>query len=120
MLEAKVRAEQALREMASRPERIKPSRIYGLLQPLPIEALLYMMTRTARESIRKAVSLYITKLRSVEISVTGSDLMAMGYPRGPRYREIFSRVLEARLDGAVRDLNSEKEWISSHFPLGSH
>ncbi len=120
MLEAKVRAEQALREMASRLERIKPSRIYGLLQPLPIEALLYMMTRTARESIRKAVSLYITKLRSVEISVTGSDLMAMGYPRGPRYREIFSRVLDARLDGVVRDLNSEKEWISNHFPFGSH
>jgi len=120
MLDFKVQAEQALREMAMRPERLRPSRVFALLHPLPIEALLYLMTRTPRESVRKAVSLYITRLRSVAISVTGSDLRDMGYAQGPLYREIFRQVLDARLDEKVHDLATEKAWIAQHFPRGSH
>jgi tRNA nucleotidyltransferase (CCA-adding enzyme) len=120
ILVLKGQAEQALRKLSIRPHRPRPSRIYGLLHPLPVEILLYVMTKTPRETVRKAVSLYITRLRSVRISVSGEDLMDMGYPRGPGYREIFQRVMNARLDGQVNDLATEKEWISRHFPVESH
>jgi len=43
-----------------------------------------------------------------------------GYPPGPLYREIFSRVLDARLDGLVHSPADEIEWISRHFPPASH
>jgi len=120
IIKLKVDAEQALKEMAVRPQRLKPSRIYSILKPLPVEVLLYIMTKTSRETIRKAVSLYITQLRSVQINVTGRDLMEMGYPRGPLYREIFLRVMNARLDGVIQGPDGEKEWISRHFPRPSH
>jgi tRNA nucleotidyltransferase (CCA-adding enzyme) len=74
------------------------------------------MTKTSREKARKAISLYITKLRSVRVSVTGKDLAEMGYEPGPQYREILEKVMDARLNGLVTDRNTEKEWIVRYFP----
>jgi len=120
VLGLKLQAEEALREMAFRKARLKPSRIYRLLNPLPVEVLLYVMTKTSRESVRKAVSLYITRLRSVKVSVTGRDLKQMGFAEGPLYREILSRVLDARLDGVIAEPAGEKEWISRVFAPACH
>jgi tRNA nucleotidyltransferase (CCA-adding enzyme) len=117
VLRAKGEGEKVLKEMAIGRRDLKPGHIYRLLHPLPIEVLLYLMTKTSREKTRKAISLYITKLRSVTISVTGRDLAEMGYEPGPRYREILDNVLDAKLNGLVTDRNTEKEWIVRQFPL---
>ena len=122
---AKGEGEQALKQMAVGPRDLKPGQIYQLLHPLPIEVLLYLMTKTSREKTRKSISLYITKLRSVEIAVTGKDLSEMGYEPGPHYKEILEKVMDARLNGLVTDRDTEREWIVRHFPLhnsptGSH
>jgi tRNA nucleotidyltransferase (CCA-adding enzyme) len=122
---AKGEGEQALKQMAVGPRDLKPGQIYQLLHPLPIEVLLYLMTKTSREQTRKSISLYITKLRSVKIAVTGKDLSEMGYEPGPHYKEILEKVMDARLNGFVTDRDTEREWIVRHFPLhnsptGSH
>lgn len=115
-LEAKREAEKVLKRMAATSRKLKPSEIYHLLHPLPIEALLFIMTKTSREKNRKAVSSYITKLRSTKISVTGKDLVKMGYTEGPQFREIMKQVLDARLNGLVTDRTSETVWVDRHFP----
>ncbi len=117
VLKAKGEGENVLKRMAMRPKGLNPGRIYRWLHPLPIEVLLYMMTKTGREKTRQAISLYITKLRSVKVSVTGRDLEEMGYEPGPRYREILEKVLDAKLNGLVTDLDTEKEWIARNFPI---
>jgi tRNA nucleotidyltransferase (CCA-adding enzyme) len=116
ILAAKAEGENVLRKMARGARDLRPVTIYRWLHPLPIEVLLYLMSRTSREKSRKAISLYITTLRSVRVSVTGKDLAEMGYKPGPQYREILDRVMDARLDGQVRDLDTEREWIASNFP----
>jgi len=116
ILKAKGEGENVLREMAVGPSVLNPGRIYHWLQPLPIEVLLFLMTKTSREKARKAISLYITKLRSVTVSVTGKNLEEMGYAPGPQYREIFEKVMDARLNGLVTDRDTEKAWILRHFP----
>ena len=125
VLRAKGEGENALKKMAVGPSDLDPGQVYHWLQPLPIEVLLFLMTKTSREKTRKAISLYITKLRSVEVSVTGKDLAEMGYAPGPQYREILEKVMDARLNGLVTDLDTEREWIVRHFPAkggppGSH
>jgi tRNA nucleotidyltransferase (CCA-adding enzyme) len=113
---AKEGGERALKGMAAGPGDPTPGRVYQWLHPLPIEVLLYMMTKTSREKTRKAISLYITKLRSVTVSITGRDLSEMGYEPGPQYREILEKLKDAKLDGLVTDRNTEKAWILEHFP----
>ncbi len=115
-LKAKGEGEKVLKRMAVGPKDLTPGQIYQWLRPLPVEVLLYMMTKTTRDRTRKSISLYITKLRSVRLSVTGKDLEAMGYSPGPRYREILDKVMDAKLNGLVTDLETEKEWILRHFP----
>ena len=125
VLAAKGQGERVLKQMAIEPRNLKPGRVYHLLRPLPIEVLLYLMTKTSKEKTRKAISLYITKLRSVKISVTGEDLLEMGYRPGPQYKEILDKVMDARLNGLVTDRNTERQWILRHYPRrdsrpGSH
>ena len=88
-----------------------------MLEPLPIEVLLYLMTKTTRERSRKAISYFITKLRHIKSSISGQDLMNMGYAPGPQYKKILEEVLDAKIDGIVIDRESEKVWIAKHFPL---
>jgi tRNA nucleotidyltransferase (CCA-adding enzyme) len=116
VLKAKGEGENVLKQMVLGPSDLNPGRIYHWLYPLPIEVLLFLMTKTSREKARKAISLYITKLRSVRVSVTGKDLAEMGYEPGPQYREILEKVMDARLNGLVTDRDTEKEWIVRHFP----
>lgn len=116
-MEEKAEAEKVLRQFAAGRVDPKPSQVYRRLYLFSIEVLLYMMAKTGRESTRKAISLYITRLRSVRSSVTGKDLKDFGYSPGPVYREILDKVLDARLNGEVTDRQSEIEWIRRKFPL---
>jgi tRNA nucleotidyltransferase (CCA-adding enzyme) len=118
-MDEKAEAEKVLRQFAASRGEPKPSQIYRRLNPFSIEVLLYMMAKTGREATRKAISLYITRLRSTRCSVTGRDLKDLGYPPGPVYREILDKSLDARLNGDVSDRQSEIEWILRKFPLKS-
>ncbi|MEW6444098.1 MAG: CBS domain-containing protein [bacterium] len=110
-------ADKVLRHFAASRSDPRPSQIYRRMAPLSIEALLFMMAKTGREATRKAVSLYITQLRNVKTSITGTDLRQLGYPSGPLYREILDKVLDARLNGEVTDRDSEIKWVRRRFPL---
>ena len=115
-LKAKSGAEKILKKMAVGNSDLKPSTVYRMLEPLPVEVLLYLMTKTTRERSRKAISNFITKLRHIKASLSGQDLMEMGYAPGPQYKKILEAVLNARIDGAVVDKATEKAWVANHFP----
>ena len=51
--------------------------------------------------------LYLTRLRTVKVLLTGEDLKKMGIPPGPRYKEILAELLDAKLDGLVRNREEE-------------
>ena len=79
---------------------LPPSRVYDLLMPLDIEAILLMMAKAKQERAKKYISLYLTHLRDVKVTLTGDDLKKMGIPPGPRYRKILAELLDAKLDGS--------------------
>jgi tRNA nucleotidyltransferase (CCA-adding enzyme) len=89
---------------------LPPSRVYDLLAPLETEALLLMMAKAKQEAAKKYISLYLTHLRNVKIMLTGDDLKALGIPPGPRYKEILAELLDAKLDGLVRNRGEEVEF----------
>lgn len=77
----------------------KPSELYFIFEQIPIEGILYIMAKSPKDSVKKYISAYITKLRDIKIDVTGADLQEMGIPSGPRYNEILRAILTAKVDG---------------------
>jgi poly(A) polymerase len=48
--------------------------------------------------------------------LTGHDLLAMGYPSGPRFREILSAVEDAQLEGRLATREQAIEFLHREFP----
>jgi len=99
-----------LDEMIQRVKRKRPlpqSELYRWLRELPVETMLHMMARSNRDEIRRQISTYFTHLSTVHPMITGNDLKKLGIPKGPVYRAILDRVLDARLDGSVASREDE-------------
>ncbi|MGC8658201.1 MAG: hypothetical protein ACP5U1_03930, partial [Desulfomonilaceae bacterium] len=105
--------------LLDRQKLIKPSEIFVTLNRLSMESLLFMMSKTSEEQSRRSISEFITKLRHVRPAITGKDLKEMGYPPGPIFGSILNSLREARLDGFVRNLDEEKKFVKTFFPLES-
>ena len=49
--------------------------------------------------------------------ITGDDLIVLGYPPGPRFKEILSAAEDAQLEGRVQSPEEAREFVRSEFPL---
>jgi tRNA nucleotidyltransferase (CCA-adding enzyme) len=92
---------------------LSSSRVYDLLRTLDIETILLMMAKAKKEQARKYISLYLTHLRDQKITLTGEDLKNMGIPPGPRYRKLLTELLDAKLDGVVKNRDEELAFVKS-------
>lgn len=98
-LSMREKVRSAIKELKSLLEGgLIKSALHALLSPIPLEGILYMMARTENEEARKAISLYLTKLRDMKSDISGLDLMALGAAPGPVFGEILRKILEAKLD----------------------
>ena len=59
------------------------------------------MARSRREVMRKNISQYLTRLRSQELLMDGSDLKTLGLRNGPGFTAILRQVRAAAIDGAA-------------------
>ncbi|UCC66938.1 MAG: CBS domain-containing protein [Deltaproteobacteria bacterium] len=98
-----------------RRRRMKPREIYSLFKPLPIEVLLYMMAKTEEKEVKKAISLFFTKLKDMKVSLRGKDLQELGIQPGPVYREILNSLLLARLEGKVKTKGDEIRYVRANY-----
>ena len=49
--------------------------------------------------------------------ITGDDLIAAGYPPGPRFKEILSQVEDGQLEGRLQSKEGALEYVMREFPL---
>ncbi|MBI4962630.1 MAG: CBS domain-containing protein [Desulfomonile tiedjei] len=95
----------------------RPSQIVAQLRRFSMEALLFMMAKSAREQTRMALADYINTLRYVKPLLRGQDLIGMGYSPGPVFTSILRATRNARLDGKIVTEEDEREFIRKTFPL---
>jgi tRNA nucleotidyltransferase (CCA-adding enzyme) len=110
---------ETMQKRAVRGPEVKRSEIYHWLAGLPVELLLYMMSRTESDRVKKFISLYFTQLMNIRCSVTGRDLQELGVPPGPQYREILDQVLDARLNDLLESRDDELGYIRRLLKGGS-
>jgi tRNA nucleotidyltransferase (CCA-adding enzyme) len=61
------------------------------------------------------MSSYITRLRLVRPLIGGGELIQMGFEPGPVFREILTRLLDARLDGKVKTRSDEVAFVKTNW-----
>lgn len=86
---------------------LAPSALYHRLEELSVPVLVYLGVVAAHPADRRALIRYWQELRPVQLSVSGTDLRRLGLPPGPRYGQILSAVLDARLNGEVTTPDQE-------------
>lgn len=92
-----------------------PSEIYRILDPLMLETLLFMMAMSANDTIRRYISLFITRLKAIRVEVTGDDLRSLGIEPGEIFSVILNDLLLQRLDGKVTDRGSELFYVRKTY-----
>ena len=93
---------------------VKNSTLYKRLSGFRTELILCMMAATKKVAVKRSISRYFTHLRYIHPSVRGKDLVKMGIPPGPIYREILQAVLDAKLNGDVKSKTDELEFVRNY------
>lgn len=88
-------------------KKIKPSRIFGLLEPLSYEVILLLKAKYRNPSIKKHIEEFLQIYNGMRIYISGHDLQGLGIAPGPYYQKIFTKVLEAKLNGLIKTQEEE-------------
>ena len=75
-----------------------PSAVCALVQKVPMEALLWLLSEEGNADIRRALSRYITVWQFAAPDLTGKELKDLGLPSGPDCGTILRLLLNAKLD----------------------
>lgn len=93
---------------------VKNSILYNRLSEFKIELILFMMATTKREEVKRSISYYYTHLRHVTTALKGRDLLRIGIPPGPAYREILQAICDAKLDGQLSSESDERDFVKTY------
>lgn len=91
--------------------KIKPSKIFSLLEPLSYEVIILIKAKFKNANIRKHIEDFFEIYNGMRIHISGEDLRRLGLTPGPFYQKIFHRVLNAKLDGLVKTKKEELDLI---------
>ena len=80
----------------------KPSEVYQLLNPYPLEPIVFALTQPNQPDWRvEKMSNYLTHLRNVQPLVSGDDLIQRGLKPSRAFSDLLWKAFAAQLDGKV-------------------
>jgi len=91
--------------------KIKPSRIFMLLEPLSYETILALKVKHNNPVFKRNLTNFLNIYNDMRILVCGEDLHCLGVLPGPRYQKIFTLVLNAKLNGKIKSKEEELSLI---------
>lgn len=107
----------AIKRRVKRSPEVRNSELFEWFSPLSLEMLLYLAARASNEEVKRFVSAYLTKLRNVVPQLDGKVLHSLGLIPGPQYGRIRKRLLQAKLDGEVFNIDDEILLVKSMITL---
>jgi len=91
--------------------KIKPSEVFNLLEPLSYEAIILLKAKYKSCLIQRRIENFFEIYNGMQIFVSGHDLRRLGISPGPYYQKVFTKVLNAKLDGRVKTKEQELRLI---------
>jgi len=90
---------------------VSPGAIYNLLRDFSPAALEANSLVTQSAVAGQAIHLFLNRLKDIQVSLTGDDLIEMGIAPGPRIKEILELLHQAKLNGKIATRHDEEEVI---------
>jgi tRNA nucleotidyltransferase (CCA-adding enzyme) len=90
---------------------LSPSSIYNFLDGYSPQALVANSLATESPTASQNIRFFLNKLRHVEASLSGEDLMKLGVTQGPQIKKVLELLREARLNGRVTTREGEEELV---------
>ena len=103
----------AIKRRLKQPAEVRNSELCAWFGDMALEMLLYLAARASNEEMRRFVSLYLTRLRSITPFLRGDDLRTLGLEPGPLFRRTKDRLLQACLDGEVNSREEEEQFVKA-------
>ena len=91
--------------------KMRDSRLYRLLEPVPTESLVCLWS-AGNALARERIERFITVLSRIRPAVSGQDLIALGLEPAPSFSGILAQALDARLDGKAVGREAEMANLS--------
>lgn len=111
LLSSKNKAPEAVKRLSS-SSNIKPSQIYGMLEPLSHEVILCMLTGTRSGKATERIHDFFEKYNGMKLSIKGQDIKNTGIEPGPEYRQILREILFEKLDGNITTHEEEMDLMN--------
>ena len=90
----------------------KPSEVYRLLKPYPVEALVFTVIQPEQPKWRVAIiEDYLIHLRVIEPLISGGDLIRLGLQPGKAFSNLISKAFAAQLDGEISTKREAYEFL---------
>lgn len=94
---------------------LNASQVASFLEHLAVETLFLSYALAEDDPVKSYLERYITELRFVQPELDGTVLKEMGLKPGPLYRKIIERLKQAVLDGEVRGMREELEFVENYL-----
>jgi len=98
---------------------IKPSEAFRILEPLSYETLIMLKAKYRDPIVQKNLKDFFNIYNGMCPHIRGDDLRKLGFVPGPHYKKIFTRVLNARLNGKIKTKEEEITFIVKLTKKGS-
>ena len=92
-------------------KRLRPSQIFGLLEPLSYEVILLLVAQTKDAKVKKNIQNFLDKYNTTRLLVSGNELKGLGVSSGPQFKKILDKILDAKIDGRVKNRQDELDFV---------
>ena len=90
----------------------KPSEVFRLLKPYPVEALVFTVIQPEQPKWQLAIiEDYLIDLRVIEPLISGGDLIRLGLQPGKAFSNLISKAFAAQLDGEISTKREAYEFL---------
>ncbi|MDD5130109.1 MAG: CCA tRNA nucleotidyltransferase [Candidatus Omnitrophica bacterium] len=88
-------------------KQVAPEKIFSLLEPLSYETIILLSATSQNKNFKKYLKDFFEIYNGMRLCISGHDLGGLGVLPGPEYQKIFAKVLAAKLNGQVRNRQTE-------------
>ncbi len=101
-----------LAQQLSRQRSLGPRQIYHLLEKVPVDLLVFILTEYSdKQRVQAKIYNYLFKYKPLRKRLPVRELQLMGVPPGPKSDEILEKYFEAVLDGKLRGRTQQLKFL---------